>query len=403
MVKSPVRSIVAAISVAAACWSDAGFPPRVRLRDAVSLRTGYSLPVVEYAFDTLFGSLRRDAVEAIIADELACLDVLDDFVERPGRPRARALPAGRVCVVSSRSTIGVAIVPAIFALCAKCEVLVKDREDYLAAAFFETVAGELGELRHALSAQAWSGERDSSMLGNFDVVVAFGDDATLARISAQVRPPARLVAYGSRISAGYLTRDALESERVALDVARRAARDLVLYESEGCLSLHALFVERGANISPERFGELLAAAVEAASGEFPLSRREARPVARLAAARDRASFGASSVVRTLSDSAASFLILVDPPNDEPPIMLPRALAIRSVESVSEMRAYFERHALALEALAVERARSDIVHAAVEMRTPRITPFGSLQSPPLGTFHGGRPRIAEFVRWVVDET
>ena len=104
------------------------------------------------------------------------------------------------------------------------------------------------------------------MLGNFDVVVAFGDDATLARISAQVRPPARLVAYGSRISAGYLTRDALENERVALDVARRAARDLVLYESEGCLSLHALFVERGANISPESFGELLAAVVEAASG-----------------------------------------------------------------------------------------------------------------------------------------
>ena len=68
-----------------------------------------------------------------------------------------------------------------------------------------------------------------------------------------------------------------------------------------------------------------------------------------------------------------------------------------------MRAYFERHALTLEALAVERARSDIVDAAVEMRTPRITPFGSLQSPPLGTFHGGRPRIAEFVRWVVDET
>jgi hypothetical protein len=34
---------------------------------------------------------------------------------------------------------------------------------------------------------------------------------------------------------------------------------------------------------------------------------------------------------------------------------------------------------------------------------RIARFGSLQIPQLGGFHGGRPRIADFVRWIVDET
>jgi hypothetical protein len=33
---------------------------------------------------------------------------------------------------------------------------------------------------------------------------------------------------------------------------------------------------------------------------------------------------------------------------------------------------------------------------------RIAPFGTLQHPPLASPHGGRPRIAEFVRWVSDE-
>ena len=107
------------------------------------------------------------AIEAVIADELGCLDVLDGFVERAGRPPARALPLGRVCIVSSRTTIGVAILPAIFALCAKCDVLVKDREDHLVAAFFETLGDELAELRDAATAQTWKGDDDADRSERF--------------------------------------------------------------------------------------------------------------------------------------------------------------------------------------------------------------------------------------------
>ena len=110
----PVRKIAAAVADAAARWSDADFPPRVRALAAVCERTGYSEPVAEYALDRLFGSLTKPAIEAVIAGELASLDALDGFVERAGAARLRALPAGRVCVISSRTTIGVAIVPAIF-------------------------------------------------------------------------------------------------------------------------------------------------------------------------------------------------------------------------------------------------------------------------------------------------
>ena len=76
------------------------------------------------------------------------------FALRPGRPRARAIAAGSVCVVSSRTTIGVAIVPAVFALCAKCDVLVKDREDGLVRAFFSTLAEERAEFAEAARAQS---------------------------------------------------------------------------------------------------------------------------------------------------------------------------------------------------------------------------------------------------------
>ncbi len=202
----PVREIVAAIDGAAARWSDASFSPRVRAGTAVSERTGYSRPVVEYALDRLFGSLTGEAIEAVIVDELGSLDVLDAFTGRRGRPRAHALPIGRVCVISSRMTIGVALVPAIFALCAKCSVLVKDREDHLVTAFFETLVAQCGELRPALAAENWSGEREVGRLAEFDAVVAFGSDAALAQISAALPFATRLIPFGSRASAGYVTR-----------------------------------------------------------------------------------------------------------------------------------------------------------------------------------------------------
>ena len=161
MVKSlPVRSIVDAIDAAATAWRNPALEARQRARSAVSERMEYSLPVVDYAFDRLFRSITADGLCSVIAAELGCLDVLDRFVEREPGLSARALAIGRVCIVSSRTTIGVAILPAIFALCAKCDVLVKDREDRLVGAFLATLGAASPQLGGAAAAVPWRSERD---------------------------------------------------------------------------------------------------------------------------------------------------------------------------------------------------------------------------------------------------
>ncbi len=250
--RSARGNVVTAVARAAARWCNSGFPPRVRALARVAERTRYSVPVVAYAFDRLFRSITAEALDEAIAREV-------------GEAR-RFEPLGRVAVISSRTTIGVAIVPAIFALCAGCDVLVKDREDSLVAAFFETLA-EDSELLASAHAEAWDGERDARDLATYDAVVAFGSNDALYAIRARLRPDARFIAYGPKASIGYVARAALASEATAVEIASGAARALVLYDGEGCLSLHALFVEYGARISPEHFLELLAAAVERACVE----------------------------------------------------------------------------------------------------------------------------------------
>ena len=60
----PARAIVRAIADAAERWSDADFPPRVRATAAIEERLGYTMPVVDYALDRLFGGITADALTA---------------------------------------------------------------------------------------------------------------------------------------------------------------------------------------------------------------------------------------------------------------------------------------------------------------------------------------------------
>jgi hypothetical protein len=399
----PARAIVRAVADAATRWSDADFPPRVRLLKHVVERTGYTEPVVEHALDQLFGSLTSDALEATIVGELGSLDALDEFALRPGRPRARAVAAGSVCVVSSRTTIGVAIVPAVFALCAKCDVLVKDREDGLVRAFFKTLTEERTEFAEAARALAWEGESDTVSIGAFDVVVAFGSDATLARIAAATQGGARFIGFGSRASIGYVAREELRDVAHATAIAAGAARDLVLYETEGCLSLHALFVERGGPIDPAEFTKIVAQEVERASVEFPPGLRDARASARIASARNLAAFrSAAGSGSVFSDARGSYLAVLDPPVSEPPAFLPRALAVHAVDEPGDAITYLARHDVPVEAVAIAGKRADLRTFAIEIGAHRIARFGDLQRPPLGGNHGGRARIADFVTWITDE-
>src|SRR5579885_1794458 len=75
-----------------------------------------------------------------------------------------------------------------------------------------------------------------------------------------------------------------------------------------------------------------------------------------------------------------------------------ALCVIPVDSPEAAIEYLRSHAITIEGFAVAGERAGVVEAAIRAGATRITAFGELQHPPLAGNHGGRPRIAEFVRW-----
>lgn len=390
--------LIRAVADAAQRWVDADFPPRVRATNAIAARTGYSVPVVEFALDRLFRPLEAREIERVIVDELGSVDALDRFVERDGA-RRRAYPLGKVVIISSQTTVGVALLPAIYAICAKCAVLVKDREDALIAAFFQTLTEEMPELAGLAKARSWKGGDDAQSDRDLllaDGVVAFGGDRALVALRGALRPHARFIGYGHRASIGYVAHAALDDESVARAAARGAARDLVLYDGEGCMSLHALFVERGGAVEPRRFAQLLLDAVAGASIEFPPGRLDPRIATYCTGATFRAAQGRGSVLRT---GDASATIVIDPPLGEAPPFLPRILPLYVIDEPQECEEYVRSHGLPLEAFAVARPSEALAELAAGLGAVRVPLLGEMQAPSPALHHGGRARIADFVRWV----
>ena len=395
------RAILRAIDGAAARWSDADFPPRVRVIAALEARTGYTTPVVEYALDRLFDGLDAATLEGAIVEELGTLDVLDRFVEQRSGVRARAFPIGAVTIVSSETTIGVALLPALFALLAKCSVLVKDRDDALIAGFFVALCEEEPDLRPFAAARAWTGADPAHDAGlrEADAVVVFGRDATLAEIREKLRPEARFIGYGHRAGIGYVARAALAGEAAARAAARGAARDLVLYDGEGCMSLHALFVERAGAVDPARFVRILGEAVSELAIEFPQGAGDPRLQALRSGAAFRAALGRGGMVLAPPGDAT---LLLDPPRSEPPPFLPRVLPVYGVEGPADCAEYVRAHRLPLEAFAVALPDEDLLQLAADLGAARTTRLGEMQHAGPALRHGGRARIADFVRWVESE-
>jgi hypothetical protein len=392
---------VAAIAFAAAEWRDPTFPPRVATAEAIRARLRFSPPVVDHALDRLFADIDARSIEDAIASELGSLDALDGFAPRAGRPAAFARGVERVTIVSSDTTIGVAIPSMIFALCAKAHVTVKDRSDAFVRAFAATLASHEPAFAGSLDVSAWESEdrEDNRGFQGADVVLAFGGARAMRAIRERCDPGARFVAFGHRTSVGYVGRADLASADATHKIADGAALDALLYDGTGCLSLHAVFLEAHGESAPDRFADILAEACERVARRFPAGEHRSLSTASY---RDRAEFRAASGFGSVHvGTAGAYLIVTDPPPGEPPPFLPGVIAIYTVESPEEAFAFLDRHHIALEACAVgpHADLNALVAASGGSSIARFCPFGDLQSPPLSGDHGGVGRITPFVHWI----
>ena len=220
-----------ALGAVARSWLDRSSPHRRAAERLLPARTGYAPEMVAEALDLLFRSLEVERLEELLRTDL------------PHSP----CPAPRlVFLIAAGTVFPPAIVGATAALLLGSPVLIKpaSAEPISASLWARSLAAHDPELARLVAVLPWPRARSEITLAALEAagaVIAHGDDQTIAAIRAAAPSSTRIIAHGHRVSAAILGAGALTADPKGL--ARGLARDVALYDQQGCLSPHTVFVE----------------------------------------------------------------------------------------------------------------------------------------------------------------
>jgi hypothetical protein len=209
--------------------------------------------------------------------------------------------------------------------------------------------------------------------------------------------------HGHKLSLGLVSRQAL-GVREAQVCARQAALDVVRFEQMGCYSPQAFYVERGGQVSPREWSDLLAMELSA------LQRRYPRPRPALSEAMD---LSAWVQARAWSDAARHDVVLGDEQDDWrvlhteqarelSPSALLRSVEVMAVDALEEVPAWIEPRRGWLQSVGVATSPERLLALAAMLGhagVTRVCALGSMTSPEAGWHHDGRFSLLDLVRMV----
>jgi hypothetical protein len=227
-----------------------------------------------------------------------------------------------------------------------------------------------------------------------DAVVVFGGDETISHFRARVPAGVPFQAHGHRVSLGIVFDDP------NLDSVDAAARDVSLYDQQGCLSPHDIYVRENGNGIARTYAARLAEAMEKFNRHTP---RRALGIGESAAIADlRASyvFRSASDVRTQiwqSEGSTDWTVIYEEDPWFATSTLNRVVFVKPLPA--DLGPVFEPVRQWLGAVGIWPATVENADRVAGSGAARICPLGRMQFPPVAWHAEGIPNLGSLVRWV----
>jgi hypothetical protein len=371
---------VAALARAAALLADPTSELGSEARQTLPETTGLSPEMVAWALETSLGVLTEDALGDAVRRALAS-----------GAPR-RPVPPRRITVILAGNVFTACLRPISFALALGAHVVAKasSREDrfprLLAAALSEVDSG-LAEHLEVVTFPGGTVELEAPLFAASDTVVAYGGDETIEALRSRVPATVRLVEHGHGVGAAFVGADADD------DAAEKLALDIAAYDQRGCLSPVAVWMEGDAQGFADRLGGAL----------DDLERRLPRgPVPPSVAAAQMQWRGVAATRGWLREGTGNAVFLPDD-RDTPPPPSPgwRNVTVLPCPDLETFAARVGRLGVHLKAVGVAGG-ADLPDRLAPLlpppTCPRISPVGTMQTPPLDMPADGMLPGVDLLRW-----
>ena len=280
-------------------------------------------------------------------------------------------------------------------------------EPVFATVFAQTLA-RLEPRLGAAVAVLWWDRQDSqtprAVWQQADTVLAYGGDAALRELQAQMPPGVRFLPHGHKLSFGVVGRAALSAGR-APTLGRLAADDVVRHEQQGCYSPQVFYVERGGQVSPLEFAQRLATGLQQLAAKFP------RPQPGLAESAQIAHWRSSLEWAGLDDASVQLLghpehgwsvVYRDRPTAIAPGPLHRCVQVVALDGLDQLPACLapQRRHLQSAGLAVEPEQLQALAGRLAAAgVTRLSAIGQMAQPAPGWHNDGRPSLLDLLTLV----
>lgn len=400
-----VAKIVAIIDEAITRLLDRNHPLRRKAEMLLPIVTGYDAEMIRLGLTGYLKTFRQPQLKRFLTEDFNDPQLLDDFQPRPNGGFARAFGPDLLMHIWAGNVPGLPLWSLICGLLVKAGSVGKlpGAEPLMAGWFAQLLAEIDPQLGECLAVVWWKGgeaEAEKHWLTQPDVVMAYGGNAALAAIKHQLPVTTRFLPHGHKISVGLVARSALDT-RQGVELAQRAAYDVMRYDQAGCYSPQMLFVERGGRIAPQEFAEYIAHELRA------LARKYSRRALSSAEMNSVAAWRSREEIRALQDDRILFgeptdswsVVVVDGPEALMPSALGRTLKVVAVDEIEDAIALISLQKIYLQTAAVAATPRELFVLAARLGQAgitRITAFGSMTSPAAGWHHDGRFSLLDLV-------
>jgi hypothetical protein len=232
-------------------------------------------------------------------------------------------------------------------------------------------------------------ERDAELMARAEAVVVFGGEEAVGALRREVRWDQRFLAYGPKISLGWVLPGTTSGEW-----ARAATKEIRAFGQRGCLSPHSyLCVNRDeANL----FGKMLAEALDKTPGKNGLE-TSVESISLVREARKRAQIRGDLVLVADEEGNGDWTVVVR--NETRIEAGPGCGFVEVLPSQDSAMLEEWRGKISAVSITSDDCPEKLLEQLTSYGVSRICRMGGLQNPPLLWRHDGQPRLSPLVRWV----
>jgi len=412
----PVKRVLRGVDRVARRLLDRSDPLRERALEGLGIPAGFSRPMAVEVLDGMARDWTADRLNLLLSSEFPDPLVLDGFRPGPVGGLVRALGYPLTFHLGAGTVPGVAVTSLIRALLVKSAAFLKPgRGDIrLPVVFAEGLAEEDPDLAACVAVAYWppvDSAQTEIPVKEADLVVVYGGEDTVGWVRDRMPSRTQIRAYRHRLGVGLVGRGALlvegrkgpEAGTGASETAATAARAVALFDQQGCVSPHVLFVERGGGVDPHQWAELLAGALAGMEKDLPsgpISPEEGAALQQIRGAWEVDESEGRSVIHH-GGAEAPWTVLVGAEGELTPSCLNRTVRVFPVDDLLEVPAKLQAWEPFLQTVGLAGSpdqEPELRESLARMGVSRISDLSAVPWPPPWWHHDGGGPLQGLVRW-----